>query len=180
MEAAGLLRRAAQAAQDAGRLERLVGLDLAHGLAADPLLRLGALLPDDPLVAGETAEALRLSNAQRDRLVRMLAPEPSITPALDERSARALVYRDGAAAVADRLRLAWASEPEAPPPLALLALAASWGPPVLPVTGEDILRLGVSRGPKVGELLRRAEAAWVDSDFTAGRDELLGALQEAS
>ena len=180
MEAAGLLRRAAPSAENVGRFERLVGLDLAHALASDPLLRFGALLPDDPLVAGETAEALRLSNAQRDRLVLMLSPEPSITPTLEPRAARALIYRDGARAVADRLRLAWSAEPEASPPLALLTLTQDWKPPVLPVAGEDILRLGVSRGPKVGELLRRVEAAWIDSDFTAGRDELLGLLQEAS
>ena len=44
------------------------------------------------------------------------------------------------------------------------------------VGGDDAMAAGLS-GPEVGQALRAAEAAWIDSDFTMGRTELLALLK---
>jgi poly(A) polymerase len=45
--------------------------------------------------------------------------------------------------------------------------------PPFPLRGADIVARGVPPGPAVGEAMARAEAAWIASDFTLDRDELL-------
>jgi poly(A) polymerase len=79
-------------------IERLRGLQsLAEGEARDPVLRLAALLPDDPAVAGAVAERLRLSNADRVRLVTLAGPPEDCWPAADERGLRRALRRLGKA-----------------------------------------------------------------------------------
>ena len=46
----------------------------------------------------------------------------------------------------------------------------------MPVSGDDILAAGVASGPAVGSAMRKLEAAWIDSDFTADRNALLALL----
>lgn len=150
-----------------GDLARLARL--AADADSDSVLRLAALLPDDPAVALATAQHLRLSNAERDRLVAALTPAPGIAPGMDDKSARAALYRLGAAAFRDRVRLADAGAP-------LLQLAARWTPPVFPLTGADVMQAGAPQGPAVGRILRRVEDWWIAQDFTADRAALLATL----
>src|ERR1043166_2273026 len=73
MAASGILPELLPGALGLGRLDHLVTIEAQEGLAADPLLRLMALLPDDAKVAEAVGEKLRLSNAARARLATGLA-----------------------------------------------------------------------------------------------------------
>jgi poly(A) polymerase len=147
---------------EAGRLDRF---DAVARLSSDPLLRLSALLPDDPDRVAGAAQRLRLSNAQRDRLLAALAAEPPVTPEMSERAARAAIYRLGAAGFADRLLRACAESHGSAERIApLLHLAASWSPPRFPLGGREAMDAG-ARGPAVGRLLRAVEDWWVAHDF---------------
>ena len=79
MDAAGVLARILPEAAARGRFERVVAIDLSQALAADPVLRLAALLPDDAAAGLAAARRLRLSNAERDRLEAALGPGPRPT-----------------------------------------------------------------------------------------------------
>ena len=48
--------------------------------------------------------------------------------------------------------------------------------PMFPIKGEDILRLGLHEGPKIGLILKKIEQKWVNSDFSFSRQELLDEL----
>lgn len=152
----------------------LTVFDAMVDIDADPLLRLAALAPD----AARVAAALRLSNAQRDRLTAASAAQ--IAP-MDARAARAALYADGAQAFADRAKLAWAAgrggEADWAP---LLALAQGWARPVLPVTGADAAAAGIAPGPALGAALRTVEAWWVGEDFTPDRAAALAKLRETA
>jgi hypothetical protein len=54
-----------------------------------------------------------------------------------------------------------------------LALPERWQAPSFPIGGNDIMALGASKGPEIGELLKRLEQDWIASGFALGRDELL-------
>jgi poly(A) polymerase len=96
----------------------------------------------------------------------MLAHEPVIDIAGGPRAWRAGIYRQGNGLYADRLLLAI----DAPGDWrAALALARSWTPPELPVSGGDALKLGLKPGPKVGALIDAVERWWIDGDFAADR-----------
>ena len=152
------------------RLSALVGIE-PH---ADPIRRLAALLDRDagPIVA----ERLRLSTADRDRLIALTGPNP-IDLAADDRAQRTALYRWGPALYRDFVLLTAAVEgrPERVPPL--LAIAAAWDSPSLPIGGRDVHALGIPAGPAVGRLLAQVEDWWIDGDFQADRTACLERLQ---
>jgi len=115
----------------------------------------------------------------------VMVTAPPLGPELDLRARRRLLYRLGTAAFRDAVLLAWAAvHGEAPDRrrpeawLALLELAASWPPPTLPASGQDVVGLGVARGPRVGRLLQALESWWIDGDFAADRAACLARLGE--
>lgn len=173
MAATGILQLLLPGALTLPRLERLCEIDEDP---RDPVLRLAALLPDDPDAAHAVADAWKLSNADRLRLEQALSGE-KIPANLSARDARRLLYRIGVARFRDKVWLAWAGAPRTAPAVAwrmLLAMAESWQRPRFALSGGDVMRAGVPEGPEVGRILLAVEDWWVDGDFAA--DE--GALRE--
>ena len=92
------------------------------------------------------------------------------------RKTRRILYRIGIQAFFDRVKLAWAGSavPRSTPQWrGLLAFAEAWQRPTFPITGDDVLAMGVASGPAVGAVMREAEDWWVDEDFPADRDAAL-------
>ncbi|MBW8814888.1 MAG: CCA tRNA nucleotidyltransferase [Caulobacterales bacterium] len=155
-------------APDLARFEALVGIEADQLFETDPVLRLAALLPDDPAAAAALAERLRLSNIDRDRIVAALSPTPALKSWMSPREIRREVYRVGNAAFRDRAKLAWAASARTAATMqwrGLIALADGWTPPAFPLTGADVMNAGVPKGPLVGQVLREVEDWWIDHDF---------------
>ncbi|HYD25049.1 MAG TPA: CCA tRNA nucleotidyltransferase [Croceibacterium sp.] len=142
-------------------LERLAGEEARQGVAPDPLRRLAALLPADPRIAEPVAARLRLSAAQRKRLVAAAAREP------EPGDARALAYRLGRDEALDRLLLAGAA----------VAPLTGWDIPRLPLKGGEVVARGIVAGPEVARILREVEDRWVAEGFP-GRERTLALLAE--
>lgn len=161
------------------RLERLIAIEEALGMAPDPLLRLAALLPDSAAAARSVAQSLRLSNEARGRIVAAAEKEDRIRPSASDSFVRAQIYRLGKPRFADQLLLRWAEAagPEDASWRALFERAHDWRPPQLPVDGQDVMALGVSEGPEIGVHLRALEQWWIDQDFSATRPALLEHLK---
>ena len=136
------------------------------GIERDPLMRLSALLPEDASTVRAAAEALRLSNAQKARLLAALPDEIEVDLAMSPAAGRAALYQIGRQAFRDRVQRAWAmnlSQGEAAQ--ALLALADQWVRPEFPISGSDLQAVGLAPGPGMGRILADLEAWWVDHDF---------------
>lgn len=162
MDETGILQIVLPAALDRPRFEAMVAI------SDDPLLRLSALLPDDPTRVGALAQGLRLSNDQRERLLDALPQPPRVTLDLSLPEARAAIYQFGKTTFADQVRRALARAPErAAEAEALLALAEAWSVPRFPLNGASVAALGVPAGPRTGQLLREVETWWVGADFPA-------------
>lgn len=140
-----------------------------EGDRPDPLRRLAAIVP-----APVVAKRLRLSTQETLRLELMLSPENEVQLDGDARDMRAQVYRLGTSLFIDRVLLAV----DAPGDWrAAVALARSWTPPDLPVTGGDVLKLGLKPGRRVGHLLDAVEHWWIAGDFAADRAACLAELE---
>lgn len=148
------------------RLARVVAIESASGLAPNAIRRLAALLPDDPVIGDQIGGRLRLSNAQRKRLV------SALDTTIDH--PRALAYRLGNDGAADRLAL-HLPEAEAVPAIAMLS---DWEAPRLPVTGGMLVARGIGKGPDVARTLRAIEAKWIAEGFP-GADRLAILTDEA-
>ncbi len=179
MADAGVLAVASPPADNLERLDALVRIEREALEAGDAELRLAALWPSDPGLAAREADRLRLSRTQRERLA--AAAGPGIDAGLSAAAARRCLYRLGAATFRDRLKLAWAAQPdplaEPAPWLALLAEADQWAAPRFPVTGQDAAAAGVNPGPAMGQALREVERWWVEQDFQPDRKALLDRLR---
>lgn len=157
----GILAPVLPDARDIDALARLVAQETALAEPVVPLRRLAALLPPDAKLLDTMALRLRLSTAARKRLVAMAA---RIARLPDD--PRALAWAVGHESARDLLLLLDADA-------AVLARLAGWTRPRLPIGGGDLVAAGVPEGPEVARRLRSAEAAWVASGFTLGREALL-------
>lgn len=174
MEEDGVLAAVLPEARRRDRLERL----LAPAPEADGLLRLAALVEADAAGMIALAERLRLSNAERDRLAGLAPPWP-LDPRTDRRGRRRALYRLGALRVRDLALLLAAAGKVSPAHLAeWLELARDWTPPRFPLSGRDVVALGVPPGPQVGALLAAVRDWWGEGDFAADRAQCLARLAQ--
>jgi len=168
MAQAGVLAPVLPEAGDLAMFEALAGR------STDAVMRLSALLPADRAVVEAAARRLRLSNGERDRLVAAV-DDGMVGIDMDERAARAALYRLGAPTFEDRLLRAEAASGRDCRDLG--ALARDWTPPRMPVGGRDVARLGLAAGPQTGALLKAFEDQWIADDFPdTGHEARLKAL----
>jgi poly(A) polymerase len=143
----GILRPVLPEITEAAALDRLVSAERAAAVEPHPLRRLAALLPPDPELAGTIGTRLRLSNKAVKRLA-LGAGRTTGDP-------RQLAYRIGTEAATDRLLLSGVS------PVAI----AGWQPPRLPLSGGDLIAMGLTAGPEVARTLQAIEREWVEGGF---------------
>lgn len=136
--------------RELGTLAALVDAETVQGIGPDAIRRLAALLPPLGPVAEAVALRLRLSRAQRLRLVCIAERQVS-----DAQEPRGLAYRKGLEYAQDRLLLQGAST----------APLRDWEPPQFPLKGGEIVARGVSAGPKVAAIMQAVEARWVEEGF---------------
>jgi poly(A) polymerase/tRNA nucleotidyltransferase (CCA-adding enzyme) len=132
------------------------------GMPADPVLRLAAMLTGDKLAL---ATRLKLSNEDRDRLVR-LTTTPRVTGS--DAALRRLLADHAPADLIDRTWLD--GDTETRHRLAVMPR------PVFPLEGRHVVALGVPAGPTVGALLREVRNWWLDGGCTADRTACLAEL----
>jgi poly(A) polymerase len=141
-------------------LTALVAEEAGQSVASDPLRRLAALLPADARIADQVAARLRLSAAQRKRVVTAAARSG------DPGNPRTLAYRLGREEAIDRLLLAGAD----------VSPLTGWDIPVFPLKGGEIVARGVSAGPEVARILCEVEDRWVHEGFPP-RERVLELLE---
>lgn len=181
MTTIGAVARVVPDATEVSRLTGLVPIEMALG-RIDPVRRLGALVVDQPAAAIAVARQLKLTNREKARLVAMkdrirlpIADRPRLD--LDEAAIFRVAHYLGSEALTDRLLLIAADAGASPDGVnVLLAALEAWEPPTLPIGGDDVLALGVPKGPRIRELLSMVEAWWVARDFAPDRDQCLAEL----
>jgi poly(A) polymerase len=173
MQEDGVLAVVLPEARRLKRLQRLIEIEPA----ADPLLRLAALIEVDGEGAEALAARLRFSNAWRDRL-RGLSPPWPVDQRGDVREQRRALYQLGVERYRD---VAWLMAAEGEVSRSrltrLLDLASGWTQPVFPLDGRDVTTLGIPTGERVGQLLAAVRDWWEASDFTADRAACLAYLR---
>lgn len=180
MAATGVLGALLPAAGDLHRFEGVVEIETEMLFTEDAALRLAALLPDDRDAVADAAQRLRLSGALRDRLLAACSDGLRLVSWMSPREIRRAIYRLGARAFQDRIKLAWAASNRPvtyPQWRMLLVYADTWTPPSFPLDGEEIMAAGVPQGPLIGQVRREVEDWWLDLDFTDDKMAVLERLK---
>ncbi len=161
-----------------GTASRFVAFLQAANTPWDPMRRLLALLPRDEVAAARVARALRLSNAERDRLMDWARADVALSPHMTAQEARAAAYRLEHRTFFDRVYTAMAQDGrEVWQPVH--DAVDGWGRPSFPLRGQDLVELGMS-GPEIGETLKALEDWWIEQDFQPVRGELLARASSPS
>jgi len=152
-----VLRHLLPAGADLRALSRLIRTEAQAGTAAEPLLRLAALVRGWAAAdARRLAERLRLANAERERLL-VLLRETAPAAGGGEPALRRSIYRLGVELIVDLALLA--GRPR------LAAAARALPRPEFPLRGRDGLALGLKPGPALGRHLAAVETWWAAQDF---------------
>ncbi len=195
MTGAGVIAAILPGATDAARLGRTIAVETRHELN-DPLRRLmGSLSPivipepssgvhADGVVSErppgttlfEISERLKLSGSQRQRLSNVA--NASTLAALRVRDYGRALYKADLVSVLDNAVLHAAVTSDETTLSELLAFLENWREPRFPLGGESLKKLGVEPGPLYGELLRAAEAWWIENGFRPDRDACLEQLRQ--
>jgi len=129
-------------------LDWLIEAEQGQGFAPAAIRRLAALLPSSRDVAETVAARLRLSRAQRARLVGAAERKAG-------EDAKPLAYHEGSESAVDRLLLLGADA----------SALKGWEVPRFPLKGGAIVARGVGAGPEVARIMREVEARWVAEGF---------------
>lgn len=176
MKDAGVFGQLFPEAKGLELIGKLIRLEMQEDLGPDPMVRFLSLFWKDADAVHAVANRLKMSNEERHRLNWAVRDETPIWGGVTEHEVRAALYRAGEQVIRDRIVLEWANDGSADW-REVHDLAERWRPPTMPVNGSDLLALGVTEGPAIGDALRRLEDAWIESDFALGHDELLALLK---
>jgi tRNA nucleotidyltransferase/poly(A) polymerase len=173
----GVLTAILPVAPNLERFKRLIAIAPNTGTP----LRLAALSMHTIEDADRITNLLRLSNRELATLKlagSALTSRPLAKPSPAE--ARCLLYELGPEYYEQHMIFIWTLSNDPPDNLewrTTINLPNNWSPPALPVTGRDLIATGASPGPDLGRILKHLEKAWLASDFTLNRDELLQTAQ---
>jgi poly(A) polymerase/tRNA nucleotidyltransferase (CCA-adding enzyme) len=151
MHRLGVLAAVLPEGVDPARLAELV----AAGAPAEPLLRLAALLDGDAAVL---AERLRLSLAERDRLLALRAA-PAPPPDADDAALRRALADTPREVLVGRVWLAGGTT-------GLLERLAALPVPTFLLRGRDLAAAGMPAGPEMGALLQALRDWWLAGGCT--------------
>jgi poly(A) polymerase len=162
-------------------IARLAAIEARLGRTADPVLRLAALAVEVSEDSDRLRGRLKLSGDEHAKLLDASKHTPTIDPSTPEVTAKAVLFHHGADEYRCRVLLAWARSQASISSRSWqrrLKLPDRWRPPEFPISGADVIALGVPAGPRVGCLLMTIEAWWIAGDFQASRSELLTRLDQ--
>jgi poly(A) polymerase len=168
MATSGVLAAVLPEAKGLIDFNNLVAIETSAFLDVDPMQRLMALLPRDTAIVSALSARLKLSNTEMDRLTAWANDQTKLVSYLSAREVRAALYWMGNGLYLDRVRLAWASDPEPRRTTqwrTMIAFEGGFVAPKFPVGGNQVIAAGARPGPAVGAILAEVERWWVENDF---------------
>lgn len=148
---------------------------------ADWRMRLALLMKEQPEQLMLIVGSLRLSNVDLAYLKAVTAATEAwvASNADDPFAIRRLAFKFGheIADVAAYL----VTRPHSTPDKAYMEMIApieAWAVPVFPIKGADLLALGFSSGPELGEELSSLQGNWLDSKFQLSKETMLSSAKD--
>ena len=159
LDAAGLLRQVLGGPADVARMARM-----AAAGEKDPVLRLLALAARAPADVERLREGLRLSNAERDRMLAAVTAAAALSAPPDRYGTLELLFTLGRDPARDAVWLARAEAGDGPGWVEALERVDTEAVPPMPYSGRDLLARGL-KGPAIGEALARFRHAYREAGF---------------
>ena len=147
--------------------DRIIDIDNELFFDQDILIKFATLVPNKIQKVSDL-KYFAFSNKKKKIIDLLINPNNEIKSYQSVKEVRAILYNFGIDNFTRLTRLYWAKDQKISNISqwrALLAMGQSWKVPKFPISAKDILLLGVSEGPLIGEVLSEVEDWWIESDF---------------
>ncbi|MEM8852277.1 MAG: CCA tRNA nucleotidyltransferase [Pseudomonadota bacterium] len=157
----------------------LADAELRAGRSPTPVLGFAALCQYDSDAYAYLADALKMSRKDRARGIAALEAAKHFPPR-SVPHVKHLLYDYGPDTFADGLMLALSRGIVVVDWPHLIVEARRWARPVPPISGEDLMAVGIPEGPRLGNTLHALITRWRDSEFSLTREALLAMARDAA
>ena len=158
----------------------LIEIESRISLSIDPILRLSTLIENSLDKANTIIKKLPLSKSDSTDLLKLSTLNKKIVSYMSMKEVRYLLYLLGRDGFQKQILVNWAKDTNNKNEVnwrSLYEVAQSWEKPSFALTAKDVINMGISQGPMVGDILKEVEDWWAENDFIEDKFSLIERLK---
>lgn len=158
----------------------LIEIESRISLSIDPILRLSTLIENSLDKANTIIKKLPLSKSDSTDLLKLSTLNKKIVSYMSMKEVRYLLYLLGRDDFQKQILVNWAKDTNNKNEVnwrSLYEVAQSWEKPSFALTAKDVINMGISQGPMVGDILKEVEDWWAENDFIDDKFSLIERLK---
>ncbi len=158
----------------------LIEIESRISLSIDPILRLSTLIENSLDKANTIIKKLPLSKSDSTDLLKLSTLNKKIVSYMSMKEVRYLLYLLGRDGFQKQILVNWAKDTNNKNEVnwrSLYEVAQSWKKPSFALTAKDVINMGISQGPMVGDILKEVEDWWAENDFIDDKFSLIERLK---
>ena len=158
----------------------LIEIESRISLTIDPILRLSTLIENSLDKANTIIKKLPLSKSDSTDLLKLSTLNKKIVSYMSMKEVRYLLYLLGRDGFQKQILVNWAKDTNNKNEVnwrSLYEVAQSWEKPSFALTAKDVINMGISQGPMVGDILKEVEDWWAENDFIDDKFSLIERLK---
>jgi len=158
----------------------LIEIESRISLSIDPILRLSTLIENSLDKANTIIKKLPLSKSDSTDLLKLSTLNKKIVSYMSMKEVRYLLYLLGRDGFQKQILVNWAKDTNNKNEVnwrSLYEVAQSWEKPSFALTAKDVINMGISQGPMVGDILKEVEDWWAENDFIDDKFSLIERLK---
>ena len=158
----------------------LIEIESRISLSVDPILRLSTLIENSLDKANIIIKKLPLSKSDSTDLLKLSTLNKKIVSYMSMKEVRYLLYLLGRDGFQKQILVNWAKDTNNKNEVnwrSLYEVAQSWEKPSFALTAKDVINMGISQGPMVGDILKEVEDWWAENDFIDDKFSLIERLK---
>ena len=158
----------------------LIEIESRISLSIDPILRLSTLIENSLDKANTIIKKLPLSKSDSTDLLKLSTLNKKIVSYMSMKEVRYLLYLLGRDGFQKQILVNWAKDTNNKNEVnwrSLYEVAQSWEKPSFALAAKDVINMGISQGPMVGEILKEVEDWWAENDFIDDKFSLIERLK---
>ena len=158
----------------------LIEIESKISFSIDPILRLSTLIENSLDKANTIIKKLPLSKSESTDLLKLCTLNKKIVSYMSMKEVRYLLYLLGRDGFQKQILVNWAKDTNNKNEVnwrSLYEVAQSWEKPSFALTAKDVINMGISQGPMVGDILKEVEDWWAENDFIDDKFSLIERLK---
>ena len=158
----------------------LIEIESKISFSIDPILRLSTLIENSLDKANTIIKKLPLSKSDSTDLLKLSTLNKKIVSYMSMKEVRYLLYLLGRDGFQKQILVNWARDTNNKNEVnwrSLYEVAQSWEKPSFALTAKDVINMGISQGPMVGDILKEVEDWWAENDFIDDKFSLIERLK---